>query len=156
MEIEAETLIRALVEAGALEDLGDGLYRLLEEPAPSRKYGRVDLVFEAWKTSTGRTRVKLDEKRRRLIRNALKSYDLDDVLAAVDGWRFSPMHAGDNERQTVYNDLSLLLRDGEHIERFRDYKLGSLNGANVRSAERLAALESSQRKELTDGSDTVG
>ena len=83
-------------------------------------------VFAAWQTSTGRTRTRLDKPRRALIRRALADYPVEDVLAAVDGWRHSPHHRGENDRHTVYNDLSLLLRNGEHIERFRDYTLGHL------------------------------
>jgi hypothetical protein len=31
-----------------------------------------------------------------------------------------PFNRGENDRRTVYNDLGLLLRDAEHIEKFRD------------------------------------
>lgn len=83
--------------------------------------GAVQTVFDEWVRVTGKTgRTVLDEKRRRLIRNALKAYPLDDVLAAVRGWQHSPHHRGENEQRTVYNDLGLLLRDNAHIERFRD------------------------------------
>jgi len=78
-------------------------------------------VFEAWIRSTGRTgRTQLDGKRARLIDQALAVYPIKDVLDAVQGWSQSPHHRGENDRATVYNDLELLLRDAEHIERFRD------------------------------------
>jgi len=80
-------------------------------------------VFRAWIQSTERTgRTELDDKRRRLIQNALKTYPLEDVLDAVDGWRFDAHHRGENDRGRPYNDLGLVLRDPEHIERFRDFK----------------------------------
>lgn len=126
--------------------------------APTRP-SEVEIVFDAWQRSTGRTRTHLDDKRRRLIRTALASYPVEDVIAAVDGWRHSPHHRGENDRQTVYNDLSLLLRNGENIERFRDYTLGVLDGATARDTSRLAALErlnQPTRKELTDGTSEVG
>lgn len=83
-------------------------------------------VFDAWVESTNRTaRTQLDAKRRRLITNALKSYPLEDVLDAVTGWECSPYHRGKNTQRTVYNDLGLLLRDAEHIEKFRDLRRGS-------------------------------
>jgi hypothetical protein len=90
-----------------------------------------DQVWQAWLGSRalfaieqGRRvgHVRLDEARRRRINNALKTYPLEDVLDAVEGWRFSPHHCGENDRGTVYNDLDLLLRDAKHIEEFRDYK----------------------------------
>lgn len=85
--------------------------------APSEVVRR---VFDAWIEATGKTaRTKLDAKRRRLIVKALKHYELDEVLDAVRGWRNSPHHRGESNG-TIYNDLGLLLRDAEHIERFRD------------------------------------
>lgn len=81
----------------------------------------VTAVFEAWLEATNRTgATRLDPKRRRLITAALKGYPRRDVIDAVRGWRNSPHHCGDNDNRTVYNDLGLLLRDSEHIERFRD------------------------------------
>lgn len=81
----------------------------------------VEQVFQAWVRSTGRSvRTLLDNKRRRFIQQALASYELDEVLLAVDGWRFSAHHRGENDRATKYNDLDLLLRDAKHIEMFRD------------------------------------
>lgn len=92
----------------------------------------ISVVFEAWVASTERTAAtKLDAKRRRRIAAALKDYTLVDVLDAVEGWRFSPHHRGENERRTVYNDLDLLLRDSARIEMFRDLKRSG--GAGVQS-----------------------
>lgn len=80
----------------------------------------VEQVFAVWAESTGKTRAKLDEKRRRVIERALSDYPLEEVVAAVGGWRYSPHHAGQNDRREVYNEITLLLRDAAHIERFRD------------------------------------
>jgi hypothetical protein len=79
-------------------------------------------VWFAWLDSTGKNpnRAKLDAKRKKLIVKALADYTVGEVVAAVTGWEFSPHHRGENERGTKYNDLSLLLRNPENIERFRD------------------------------------
>lgn len=88
---------------------------------PREPNGEIRRVFDAWAQSTGRTgRTKLDEKRRKLIAKALRDYPLEEILAAVRGWERSAYHRGENEAGKVYNDLGLLLRDAEHIERFRD------------------------------------
>jgi hypothetical protein len=84
----------------------------------------IERVFETWKTSTGKHKARLDNRRRAKIIAALKAYQLEDVLAAIQGWKRSPHHRGENERHTVYNDLELLLRDAAHIERFRDLHNG--------------------------------
>ena len=82
----------------------------------------VDRVWSSWLESTGKNpnRAKLDAKRKKLIVKALADYTVGEVVAAVTGWEFSPHHRGENERGTKYNDLSLLLRNPENIERFRD------------------------------------
>lgn len=78
-------------------------------------------VFDMWIESTGRTgSTQFSTKRRRLIRQALHAYPTQDVLDAVCGWKISPHHRGENEQHTTYNDLELLLRDAQHIEKFRD------------------------------------
>ena len=79
------------------------------------------LVFDTWIEATGRSgRTQLDKKRLNQIKVALEAYPLDDVLDAVVGWRNDPFYCGHNDRGKTYNDLGLLLRDAEHIERFRD------------------------------------
>lgn len=80
----------------------------------------VQVVFDTWAAATARTRSRLDDKRRRLIQKALASYPVEDVLDAVVGWSADGFYCGDNDRGKTYNDLGLLLRDAEHIERFRD------------------------------------
>lgn len=80
----------------------------------------VQLVFDAWRGSTGHLAAVLDIARRRVIEKGLKSHGLDDLVDAVRGWRHSPHHRGENERRTVYNELKLLLRDAAQIEKFRD------------------------------------
>ncbi len=82
----------------------------------------IAVVWSAWVESTGKnkTRTQLDTKREKLIAEALHDYPVADVVAAVTGWKHSPHHRGENERNTIYNSLSLLLRNPENIERFRD------------------------------------
>jgi hypothetical protein len=101
-------------------DLGsrnEDLNPLVEQARPDDP---IATVFDAWRESTGKHRAKLDDKRLRRIKSALRSYSLADVLDAVRGWQHSPHHRGENEQGTVYNELDLLLRDAAHIEQFRD------------------------------------
>lgn len=101
---------------------GAGVELVLVEPPATEDPVRV--VFDAWIHATGRTpRTILDQKRRRLIARALETYTLEEVTAAVQGWRHSPHHCGANTQGTTYNDLELLLRDAQHIERFRDLEI---------------------------------
>jgi len=81
----------------------------------------VEVVFEAWVESTGKTaQTQLDKDRRKFITAALRDYPVEDVVDAVRGWKFSAHHRGENENKTVYNGLHLLLKNAEKIEQFRD------------------------------------
>lgn len=82
----------------------------------------LERVFAVWIEATGRhpARTRLDDKRKSAIRKALKSHPVEDVMDAVVGWQYDPFYCGQNDRGRTYNDLGLLLRDAEHIERFCD------------------------------------
>lgn len=87
-------------------------------------------IFSAWVEATGKNpnQVKFSDERRRLINARLKDWPLADLIDAVRGWRHSPHHRGENDQRRVYNDLSLLLRNAEKIEFFRDLERRA-NGA---------------------------
>lgn len=84
----------------------------------------VQRVWEAWLESTGKRRSVFDPKRRRLIEARLQDYSTDELVEAVQGWKASPYHRGENERGEVYNGLGLLLRDSEHVEKFIAFHRG--------------------------------
>jgi len=56
--------------------------------------------------------------RRRRIHDAIRDYGLAATLAAIEGCTHSPWHMGQNPNGTRYNDISLILRSPEHIEKF--------------------------------------
>lgn len=113
-------------------------------------------VFDAWRESTGKHRAQLDDKRLRRIKAALRSYPLPDVLDAVRGWANSPHHRGENDTGTVYNELTLLLRDAEHIERFRDlWRAGPANAPPGKATLRMVRTAQEMRRwaEKMEGGD---
>lgn len=122
-ETEEETETNTPVETANDDDRS---LRLVEPtsspPATARrsKAQNVQAVFDAWRESTGHPGAKLDGNRKRLIEQRLKDYPVEDLVDAVRGWRHSPHHRGENERHRTYNDLGLLLRNGEKVEFFRD------------------------------------
>ena len=78
-------------------------------------------VFDVWVSATGKTsNTRLDKNRKRRIVAALAAYPVQDILDAVVGWQNDPFYCGQNDRGRQYNSLDLLLRDAEHIEKFRD------------------------------------
>jgi hypothetical protein len=74
-------------------------------------------VFEHWKVTFDHPKASLDAKRSALIKRALKGYSVADLCASISGYRHSPHHMGQNERQTVYDAIELFLRDAEHIDK---------------------------------------
>ena len=100
-------------------------------------------VFSAWLEVTGRdlNKTKLDSKRASRIVWALKNYPKQDVVDAVRGWRNSKFHSGANERGKVYNDLTLLLRDAQHLEEFRELERnGGKGNDGVKAWNKLRQL----------------
>jgi hypothetical protein len=74
-------------------------------------------VFDHWRTTHGHPKATLDDKRRKKIREALKGYSEADVCQAITGYLNSPHHMGENDQNTKYTDLELLIRDSSHIDR---------------------------------------
>lgn len=76
----------------------------------------VVLVFQHWQREWGKGRSALDPKRRALIAKALKAYKTEDLLTCITGYRNSDFHRGQNDRNTVYDDIGLFLRDSSKID----------------------------------------
>lgn len=76
----------------------------------------IGVVFDHWKATHGHTRAQLDDKRRVLIRKALKTYTEADLRACITGYRNSPYHMGQNDSNTKYDGIELFLRDSKHID----------------------------------------
>ena len=62
---------------------------------------------------------KLDDKRRKLIKTALKlGYSVEQLCYAITGCSYTPHNIGDNERGQRYDGLHVILRDADQIDRF--------------------------------------
>lgn len=73
-------------------------------------------VFDHWRRVHDHPKSPLDDKRIKLIRVALKAYTAEQLCQAIDGYKNSPHHMGQNDRKTVYDDIELFLRDAKHID----------------------------------------
>jgi hypothetical protein len=87
----------------------------------------VERVFQHWvdfcrtNHKTGRRRpCALGPDRRKLISRALAMYDEETLFLAIEGCSNNPHNLGDNDRNTVYTDIELILRNEGNIERFAD------------------------------------
>jgi hypothetical protein len=67
----------------------------------------------------GHSRAKLTKGRRTKITARLEEgYTAEQIKQAIDGCKASKYHMGENEQQNVYDDLTLICRNGEKLESF--------------------------------------
>ena len=118
------------------------LTRTIKQELIKQELSDVELVFERWLISTSKdpARTKLDTKRLKVIQWALSNYSLDDVLDAVNGWKKSAFHSGDNSQRKVYNDVTLILRNAERLEFFRDCERGQQQEKLPQAWHKLKAI----------------
>jgi hypothetical protein len=76
-------------------------------------------VFEHWKTVLEHPQAKLDDKRKKLIQQALKSgYSVEQLNEAITGCSLTPHNMGLNDSGQRYDGLHIILRDANQIDRF--------------------------------------
>lgn len=73
-------------------------------------------IFDHWRSTWNHPSSALDPKRTATIKRALKGYSVDVLCESISGYLASPHHIGQNDRNTVYDDLGLFLRDSAHID----------------------------------------
>lgn len=79
----------------------------------------IERVFEQWKSTMGHARARLDQKRTKAIRAMLAvGYSVEDLELATFGCSVSPFHQGQNDRGTKFDDIALICRDAEHVDKF--------------------------------------
>lgn len=78
-------------------------------------------VFAYWVEALGHDRARLTPERMRVIKARLRDgYEEQRLLRAIAGVSTSPWHRGEDPKSNGqrYDDLTLILRDGSHLERF--------------------------------------
>ena len=86
-------------------------------------------VFHHWQAVVNKPRAKMDVKRRKLISDRLKDgYSYQDMIDAISGCFLSPFHQGENENHQKYDDIGLILRDAERMDKF----IGILDDAQAK------------------------
>lgn len=79
----------------------------------------IEQIFERWKATMGHPRARLDPKRAKAIRGMLMvGYSAEDLELAIFGCSISPFHQGQNDRSTRFDDIALICRDAEHVDKF--------------------------------------
>lgn len=95
------------------------------EPSP------VQYLFGIWQETYNHPHSKLDDKRKKKIEAALKlGYSLAQLASAIQGYKYSKFHMGQNDRNTVYDSLDLMLRGAEQIDKGLQYYEEGRGGGN--------------------------
>lgn len=79
---------------------------------------QVQEIFQYWQQVMEHPHSHLDDKRKRVIQAALKNYSIADLKKAIEGCSKTPFNMGDNDQNQRHDELTLILRDAAHIERF--------------------------------------
>lgn len=112
-------------------------------PASAAAPAEVVQVFAHWQQVMSSPRSLLDDKRRKLIRNALKTgYTPEQLQRAIDGCAKSDWHMGNNDRRAKYNGLDLILRNAEQIDKFAAMADATVQAAKSRSEFDLSSYGS--------------
>jgi hypothetical protein len=90
-----------------------------EAEQPEEKHDPVIEIFDYWKETMHHPRAKMDDKRKKAIKNALKiGYEAEDLKSAIVGCSLTPHNMGMNDRNEKYDGIDLILRDAAQIDRF--------------------------------------
>ncbi|OED40256.1 hypothetical protein ACH42_17240 [Endozoicomonas sp. (ex Bugula neritina AB1)] len=98
-------------------------------------------IFQFWQTTLNHPQSRLDEKRRKQIRAALKiGYSVDDLKTAILGCAMTPFNQGKNEQGQKYDGLHVILKNADQIDRFINTALnqGVINENRERYIEQHA------------------
>lgn len=110
----------SLIPSSLIPDSGslipDSLMLPSEALSDAKPPDEVARVFEHWRKVWNHPSAALDPKRRATIRKALAGYSADDLCESISGYLNSGHHIGQNDRNTVYDGLHVLLRDADHID----------------------------------------
>lgn len=98
--------------------------------------GYIREVFAYWQYRMGHPQAKLTPEREKKISARLKEgYTVAQIKQGIDGCRASPHHQGQNDNGTIYDDITLICRNGSKLEWFIAMTETG-NGGTKRSAVR--------------------
>lgn len=97
-------------------------------------------VFNFWRDLLSNSRSRLDDKRRKAIRERLRDgYTVEDLHLACLGCKASGFHNGENDRRRRYVSIELICRDADHVDQFIELA--------ERAASKLAHVQEAQAGE---------
>lgn len=107
-----------IVEFGSGQDLTLDLQGATPPPNPkAERRAAAERIFDHWRKTHEHDRAKIDDRRVKLIYRALDAgYTEADLCQAITGYLNSPHHMGENDRNTKYDSIELMLRGPKYID----------------------------------------
>lgn len=141
--------------AKQLRALASWIDRGAEGPKKGKKADAEQVValYEYWVQATHRDlkRTKLTPGRKAKLEARLKEgYSVSDIKAAIDAVAQSLFHQGENERQHRYDDLTLICRSGDQVEKYRELLPKSVQ-SNEPEQDEIAELAEEASEALKRG-----
>lgn len=99
-------------------------------------------VYEHWLSVMQKPRSMLTKQRRdKILARLHEGLSVEDLKRAIDGCKASPFHQGENDRQTVYDDIELICRNGSKVEQFINFlvRKGGLRHVGGKPSNRFVA-----------------
>lgn len=110
-------------------------------------------LFAYWVQATGRDKAstKLTPNRKtKLTARLAEGYSRGEIKKAIDAIANSQFHQGQNENARRYDDLELICRNGDNLEKYRDMSPKSVAEENIEPDE-VASLRKQAREALRTG-----
>ncbi len=97
-------------------------------------------VWEYYRTKRPKVRV-LGADVEKEIKARLKKFTVEEICRAIDGNFRSPYHCGQNDRQTEYHELELIVRNDAKVNMFLAVPENNKSVLSAKNQRNLAALE---------------
>jgi len=108
----------------------------------------IEEVFACWQMTMKHPQSKLTEDRRKLIRRWLvpgklvkEPFTVDQLKQAIHGCSMTPHNMGHNDRNQVYDDLTVILKNVANIERFIHSSKHPPNPGSAKTASNVSVVQ---------------
>lgn len=166
---EGKGMEGSVVSPSALVELASQSQPVVDEPLPlfsenqttqvtvvdTQEVKPESLIFDHWKSVMNHPRAVLAEKTKQLLKARLKEgFTVESCISAINGCAKSPHHMGFNDRQTRYDDIGLIFRNGEITNRFIGYdeQLPTINTERMKLSAAGRSTAASLDDWIVDGS----
>jgi hypothetical protein len=148
-KLDDEALVKHLRKL-ALDIEGDAVLKPCKPPALLENLSMVQAVFAHWQRRMTKPRARLTVGRATAIKaRAREGYTEQQMKRAIDACAASEFHMGENDRKVPYNDLTLILRNGEKLEHFLE--LSTTQNPDVNESTEIQRLQREAADALNRG-----